>query len=176
MTVFTNIAILLAAMVMAAAVSGASLYVAVRRWQVQQNQADSDRSEIELLQNDVAAMRDEIGRLRATVEHLDVVVQILTGQLIAAGITPAISPPPPISPMYVTKLSRGELRRRMVQAFSLEGLDALMFDLGVPAGEVPGQTKSERAIGLIDYMTERGRFSKLLEQLQRERPDTDWLT
>lgn len=173
MTILGDMTILVVGLMMAVAVSAASLYIAGRRWQMQQEKADDDRSEIELLHSDVDVMRDEIGRLRAELEWVTAAVRILTAQLQAAGVEPAVNIDDR-KPVNVASISLSGLRRKINRAFTIEGIEALAFDLSIAPDEIAGATKSDRVIALLEYVNQRGRLPDLLLLLAKERPHVKW--
>lgn len=133
------------------------------------------KAEIELLQGDVDSMRDEIGRLRAELEWVTAAVRILSAQLKSAGIEPAVNIDDR-KPVDVNTLSMAGLRRKMARAFTVEGVEALAFDLGLDGGDIAGETKDARVIALIEAVNQRGRVAELLLLLEKERPHVKWIS
>lgn len=133
--------------------------------------SNSEREE--LMQEDIDSMRDEIGRLRAEVEWMKAALRILSAQLTAAGIAPAVSVETDYTPDN-TFHSMSTLRRKMGRGFTVEGIEALAFDLGLDAGDIAGETKDARIIALLEAVSQRGRLNDLLILLKKERPHTRW--
>lgn len=163
MDLVTNIT--LVSVVVAAAVL--STYMLVRDFMRRSN------DEVNYLQEDIDNMRDEIGNLRAEVARLSAIVVILSKQLEAANIVPVIDVTAPAT-VNVAGLSLSMLKRRMMRAFTIDGLNSLMFDMGIDDEEIASGNKSERTQGLIDYVVQRGRLVELIEQLKQERPGIRW--
>lgn len=65
-------------------------------------------------------------------------------------------------------------RRRLVGAlergFSLDELQQLCVALAVNYENIPGQTLSGKAVGLVDYLTRRDRLDELEAAVRQERP------
>ncbi|MCB9419671.1 MAG: hypothetical protein H6667_07695 [Ardenticatenaceae bacterium] len=55
--------------------------------------------------------------------------------------------------------------------FSKNELDDLCFRLGVDDENVPGDTKRDKARGLVKYLDRRGRIEELIKLCQQERPE-----
>ncbi len=70
---------------------------------------------------------------------------------------------------------RTKLRQLLGKHFSVEELKILVFDLqGVDYDELPGESKSGKILGLIEYLERRGQEDDLLRLAAGERPDVDW--
>lgn len=73
-----------------------------------------------------------------------------------------------------TAVILSQLRRSLTQHFSKSELRHLAFDLGVEYEELPGSTRSDKALALIGYLQRYGRFSDLIKQCRQLRPNIDW--
>jgi len=62
------------------------------------------------------------------------------------------------------------LRSALVDLFSAGELTILVRDVGLDAQELPGATKTEIAVSLIDAAERRGLTYKLIEEIKRARP------
>lgn len=70
---------------------------------------------------------------------------------------------------------RSEIRQLMRKHFSMGELRGLVFELqGVEFDDVPGETKDEKIVGLIEYLERRDKEDELLRLLTRERPEAAW--
>lgn len=66
------------------------------------------------------------------------------------------------------------LHNKLVTYFSKSELEALCFRLGLPADDLPGETRTELAQALIEYCHRRDRLPELVNRCQAERPQVDW--
>ncbi len=66
------------------------------------------------------------------------------------------------------------LRRLLVTYFDEAELQTLAHDLGIDYQELPGQTKSAKAIHLIQTAARRDKVLDLIELCRVERPNADW--
>ncbi len=80
-------------------------------------------------------------------------------------MTPTIEIPP---------AARGRLRQLIADTYSLAELRTLTYDLDVPYEELPGDTLSRKAQGVIEYLDNRGRLPALIDALEQERPHVRW--
>lgn len=119
---------------------------------------------------DITSLRDEISSMRAEIAKLSAIVDILSTQLEAAGITPAI-PREIGEPALIVKTV---LKRRIVRHFNLAGINSLIFELGIDEDEIDGSTKSEKVESLIDHIIQTGEADKLVRLLKEKRPNTTW--
>ena len=62
----------------------------------------------------------------------------------------------------------------MVTYFNRSELAALYFDLNIYFDDLPGETRTDKARELIEFMTRQERLPQLLTLLQKERPFADW--
>jgi len=62
------------------------------------------------------------------------------------------------------------LRFMLTELFDLGELRTLAFDLNVDWEDIPGRTKPEKAVELIEYLRRRSRLADLLTAIDRERP------
>ena len=72
------------------------------------------------------------------------------------------------------QLNFGPLRQQMSQAFNLDDLRTLCFDLGIEYEDLAGETKQAKIISLIEYTQRHNRLPHLLETLAKVRPATNW--
>lgn len=66
------------------------------------------------------------------------------------------------------------LRRVLVQYFSEEELQTLCYDLRVDYEDLPGESKTQKAISLIINLTRQGRVDQLIDLCSQERPNVPW--
>lgn len=64
-------------------------------------------------------------------------------------------------------LTRGEMLDRLIRHYDLSELRRLCFELNVPYEELPGETLSNKAISLIEWLERHERLPELLSRLQR---------
>lgn len=67
-----------------------------------------------------------------------------------------------------------KLRDHVVDAFDIEELNGLMFELGIRRDEIDGGTIGTRAESLLDYCRRRSRLAELRDACARLRPGIDW--
>lgn len=67
-----------------------------------------------------------------------------------------------------------QLRKLLIQHFSLDELRVLCFDLGLEYEELPGDTRTTKMHGLIEYLQRRGELSRLLNEVIDHRPNLAW--
>jgi hypothetical protein len=63
------------------------------------------------------------------------------------------------------------LRKTLSTRFSESELRDLVFDLGLDYGNLPGDSKGDKARELVAYCDRHGRTSALVEAIQKGRPD-----
>jgi hypothetical protein len=66
------------------------------------------------------------------------------------------------------------LRKLLTLHFSDAELQTLAHDIGADYEELAGDTKTAKAIQLIQYAARHGKIVDLVEACRRERPDVDW--
>lgn len=71
---------------------------------------------------------------------------------------------------------RSILHDGLTSLFSLDDLEQLCFDLGIPWEEIPGNTRTAKTRELIDYFIRRGRITDLLAYSTKVRPQYPWPT
>jgi len=64
-----------------------------------------------------------------------------------------------------------QLRKLLIQHFSLDELRVLCFDLGLEYEDLPGSTRTTKMHGLIEYLQRRSKLYKLLAEVRIQRPD-----
>lgn len=69
-----------------------------------------------------------------------------------------------------------DLRRKIVDYFTLNELQILSFDLSVDWDRLEGPTIEQKTQALISYLNRRGELSTLVDLLREERPNVDWLS
>ena len=67
-----------------------------------------------------------------------------------------------------------DLRIILTSKFNQSELKNLCFDLGIDYDDLPGETKSDKARELIEYLDNRDQISRLIEVLKSRRPDISW--
>jgi hypothetical protein len=70
--------------------------------------------------------------------------------------------------------NRARLKELLVTHFSLDELEDIRFGLGIPDGEIVGDTKNARTRELIEYVERHDLMSELLQVCKHERPDISW--
>ena len=66
------------------------------------------------------------------------------------------------------------LETRIEDAFDLEELAGLCFDLGVKFENLPGETLMAKTTALVNWADSNGRMDDLVEMVRSLRPDKDW--
>lgn len=66
------------------------------------------------------------------------------------------------------------LRRVLVQYFSEEELQTFCYDLRVDYEDLPGESKTQKAVSLIIHLTRQGRVDQLIDLCSQERPNVPW--
>ncbi len=69
-----------------------------------------------------------------------------------------------------------QLRKLLIEHFSLDELRVLCFDLGLEYEELPGDTRTTKMHGLIEYLQRRGELPRLLDEVKDHRPNVPWPT
>lgn len=67
-----------------------------------------------------------------------------------------------------------QLRKLLIQHFSLDELRVLCFDLGLEYEDLPGDTRTTKIHGLIEYLQRRGELYPLLNEVIDHRPNVTW--
>ncbi|MCP4418853.1 MAG: hypothetical protein GY805_19730 [Chloroflexi bacterium] len=67
-----------------------------------------------------------------------------------------------------------QLRKLLIKHFSLNELRVLCFDMGLEYEELPGDTRTTKMHGLIEYLQRRGKLPKLLAEVSEQRPTVTW--
>ena len=67
-----------------------------------------------------------------------------------------------------------QLRKLIIQHFSLDELRVLCSDLGLEYEDLPGDTRTTKMHGLIEYLQRRGELSRLLDEVIEQRSNVDW--
>ncbi len=73
-----------------------------------------------------------------------------------------------------TAVNLSQLRQSLTQHFSKSELRHLAFDLGVEYEDLPGSTRSDKALALIGYLQRYGRLPDLIKQYRQLRPKAHW--
>ncbi len=66
------------------------------------------------------------------------------------------------------------LRRILVQYFSEEELQTICYDLRVDYDELPGDSKTQKAVSLIIHLTRQDKVEQLITICSQERPNVPW--
>lgn len=66
------------------------------------------------------------------------------------------------------------LRRQIEQAFNLDDLRTLVFDLNIHYDNLAGETLERKIISLLEMCQTQGRWSDLMQNLQSARPHVQW--
>lgn len=69
---------------------------------------------------------------------------------------------------------QAQLRRLLVQRFSLDELRTLAFDLGMDLDDLPGEGRPAKTRELVAVVNRAGRLGELAAQAERERPEVTW--
>lgn len=126
-------------------------------------------AETEMLRQEIENLRQEVGELWRG-------VPILLGQLKAADITPAWSPPAQRSKRPLVRRNNGRqvdpvaLQQLIAERFSLEEINDLAFQLGIESDDLSGTTKRGKARALVEYLKDRERLEELIELVRSQRP------
>lgn len=67
-----------------------------------------------------------------------------------------------------------QLRKLLIEHFSLDELRVFCFDLGLEYEDLPGDTRTTKMHGLIEYLQRRGELSRLLDEVIEQRPNVGW--
>lgn len=67
-----------------------------------------------------------------------------------------------------------QLRKLLIQHFSLDELRVLCFDLGVEYEDLPGNTRTTKMHDLIKHLQRRGELPGLLKEAVDHRPNVAW--
>ena len=71
-------------------------------------------------------------------------------------------------------MNRTQLRQILATRFDAVELRTLCFELDVEYDNLPGRSKAEKEIELINYLERRTRLSDLVKAGKRLRPDISW--
>jgi S1-C subfamily serine protease len=71
-------------------------------------------------------------------------------------------------------IDRRALREGLIASYNLEELQTVCYDLAIEYEDLTGESKTKKAIALIEYVQRRGRLDALLEYCRRDRPNYDW--
>jgi hypothetical protein len=74
----------------------------------------------------------------------------------------------------VRYLPRDSLVNALVSSFNRNELNVLCFSLGINDEDLPGESLTEKALGMVKYLVRRDRISDLIEQVSQFRPNVDW--
>ncbi|MBE2202333.1 MAG: hypothetical protein IAE79_27225 [Anaerolinea sp.] len=73
-----------------------------------------------------------------------------------------------------TAVFLSQLRQTLIRYFDKSDLHHLAADLGVEFDELPGATRSDKALALIDYLQRHGRLPDLITRCRQLRPHAAW--
>lgn len=124
------------------------------RWEALARRVDAQEEEIDALKEERLAMRGEIADLLHGVERL-------IGQLEEAHLVPVWRP---------KTAKTGARAGWLAEAFSLEELDSLAFDVGIEKESVRGETVAARAHDLVDRARRLGKLGELERRARELRP------
>jgi len=68
-------------------------------------------------------------------------------------------------------VSEVALRDVLTTFFDISELQSLGVDVGARWEELPGETLTEKAIALIEWVRRRGRYDVLIQSIRNVRPD-----
>ena len=121
---------------------------------------------------------DEAGYQIPSLEWMAGVVTALSGnpsQIIQVIMTATPQSSGLVKPKASVYIQRRQFRHNMIEAFSLEELKDICFDLEIEHENLPGHDqKSAFVRELIGYTQRIGRLSELIQVLQAERPHLEW--
>jgi hypothetical protein len=69
-----------------------------------------------------------------------------------------------------------QLPRKLAKLFSPDELEQLCFELGIDYKDLRGEVIAVKALELVRFLDRRGELSKLIECVERERPNVQWRT
>lgn len=133
----------------------------------------SMREQMSEMRTEQAAQRGEIDRLRG-----ELAIEREYTRTLARAFREATGAEPPARPSNgesrptPARIPTGDLaalRTRLVECFDSDELDALAFDLSLPAPA--GDSTEERARRLVEAARRNSRLSALVELARRERPN-----
>ncbi len=67
-----------------------------------------------------------------------------------------------------------QLRKLLIRHFNLDELRVLCFDLGLEYEDLPGDTRTTKMHGLVEYLQRRGELPRLLDEITGLRPLVNW--
>ncbi len=70
--------------------------------------------------------------------------------------------------------TESQLHHILNKRCNIPELRTFCFDLDIDHENLPGDTKIEKAIGLVSYLARHNRLSDLVELGQKRRPDITW--
>ena len=71
-------------------------------------------------------------------------------------------------------LARTQLLTLLIERFSIEELDDVIFENGINPEAISGDTLNVRARNLIEYVERDGQLSVFVESLRTKRPSVEW--
>lgn len=128
--------------------------------QTMEKRLDIIRAEVDDLHDARATDQEEIRELRDGVSRL-------VEQIRRANMEPVWTPD---QVKRRPRSSAAVLARRIAQAFSVDEMSGLAFEIGLSGDELRGDTRDERARALVTYMENRGRLSDLRRLVDEQRP------
>ena len=128
--------------------------------QTMEKRLDIIRAEVDDLHDARATDQEEIRELRDGVSRL-------VEQIRRANMEPVWTPD---QVQRRPRSSAAVLARRIAQAFSVDEMSGLAFEIGLSGDELRGDTRDERARALVTYMENRGRLSDLRRLVDEQRP------
>ena len=122
----------------------------------------------------IRQLRAEVLRIDADLQRWRLAYAKLANEFMAeTGHTPTAKPPDTETAAAVATgagLDRGRLAQLMIDAFSIEEIDGLAFEMELTTA-VKGETAEARARSLVDAARRRKRLDALIALCRRERPE-----
>ena len=126
--------------------------------------------------------RETIKLLRNIAQEIDIAIK-RTSQPISEGNEPTSSDSENITPVTINSPSDNsedhslaqeytekEIKKKLIDFFSLSDINELCFDMNIDYESLRGSGKAEKAMALINYCKNHGRFSELVNELKKARP------
>lgn len=106
-------------------------------------------------------------RLKRQLANLEAEMAQVEADLRALDGAPSVAPAP-AGPLVTDRVA---LRKALIDHFRLEELKTLCFGLGVDFENIAGESKSGKALELVQYFERRGRLEQLAAKIREERPN-----
>ena len=135
-------------------------------WQATQL-AQTMEKRLDVIQAEVDDLRDARATDQEEIRELRDGVSRLVEQIRRANMEPVWTPD---QVQRRPRSSAAVLARRIAQAFSVDEMSGLAFEIGLSGDELRGDTRDERARALVTYMENRDRLSDLRRLVDEQRP------